>query len=209
MKKDILKIAGIIAFFSLLGYALTYPYEVKLDNKDMVLIEDMHGKKFNTLEDIINFPELKGKNLCIVTTEHILTQMGNYKKREIYYTNKFNELYDKYKNTQFVYLYYLHKEYYLNLQSTRKQDLIRQWKSILKKHQIKGYHFFVGSDLEKNMMEITKEIHEPHYYPFSIFVTPSGKIKNTSEVYSSRANSIQKLDSLFLNIQKNDTIISK
>ncbi len=45
MKKDILKIAGIIAFFSLLGYALTYPYEVKIDDKDMVLIEDMHGKK--------------------------------------------------------------------------------------------------------------------------------------------------------------------
>ncbi len=192
MKKDILKIVGIIAFFSLLGYVITYPYEVKLDNKDMVLIEDMHGKKFNTLEDIINYPELKGKNLYIVTTNVI-----NFSNAE-----KLNKLHKKYKNIEFIYIYYR------NLVSNREIDHIRKWKSYLNEIQLKGIHLFGSEKLLQNLREKGKRKHKM-VFPYALFVNTSGKVEDAPELYSTYKNALKKLDSRFLNTQKNDTIISK
>ncbi len=200
MKKDIIKIVGIIAFFSLLGYALTYPYEVKLDNKDMVLIEDMHGKEFKTLKDIINYPELKGKSLYIVSL-NTFSMLHSYEEK-YQYIDVLNELHKKYKNTEFVYIYYP-----LFYRSSRDIDYVRKWKDLLNKNQLEGYQFLGSDELRKNMNNL---VNFTNYFPYAIFVNTLGDIDVKIPQgfnYTPRAF-YKKLDSL-LNTQRNGTIISK
>ncbi|GAA3558503.1 hypothetical protein [Snuella lapsa] len=68
MIKDLVKIIGIISFFTAIGYALTYPYEVKFNGTDdIVLIEDYSN--YNSLDQIINHPKLQNSILYITVWE--------------------------------------------------------------------------------------------------------------------------------------------
>ncbi len=120
MTKDILKIAGIVAVFVLLGYVLTYPYEVKLDNKDMLLMSDK--EQYKKLEDIINAPNLKGKTLYIVSLNRILLHIQGFEDKRNFHAEGYNKLYKKYEDVRFIYIYYS------DLPSNRKKDHIRKWK---------------------------------------------------------------------------------
>lgn len=62
---NILKIIGIIIFFSVLGYAITYPYKIGYNGGvDSILVEDI--ERFKTLEDVINYPDLKNSVLYVL-----------------------------------------------------------------------------------------------------------------------------------------------
>ena len=62
---NILKIIGIIIFFSVLGYAITYPYKIEYNGDvDIVLIDDVES--FKTLENVINYPDLKNSVLYVL-----------------------------------------------------------------------------------------------------------------------------------------------
>ncbi len=193
MIKDILKTTGIIAFFYLLGYAITYPYKVELANEDIVHIEDRKGEKFKRIEDIINYPDLKGKNLYIATLNLI-----DYNTAQ-----RLNELKEKYPNVEFVYVYYS------DVRSKRDIDHIRKWKKTLNKCDAKGFHLLGSYALMENHWEHDKRENK-RYLPFAIFTSASGEIDAAPETYTEDEDAaLRKLDSLLLNIKKNDTIISK
>ncbi len=204
MTKDILKIAGIVTFFALLGYVLTYPYEVELlENKDMVLYGDILANQ--SLEDIINHPDLKNN---ILYMEELNKTHPDY--LEPVYMEKANKLYEKYrnKNIKFLYLYDAH------LSSTRKQDHIRKWKMFLKKYPYKGYHFLVSKGFLAYIMgkQTPEELKKLRLLKLAkgVLVNQNGQIidRNAPSILDNPEAVSKKLDSL-LKTQNNDTIISK
>ncbi len=215
MRKDILKTAGIVAFFAFLGYVLTYPYEVELDNKDMVLMSDK--EQYKKLEDIINAPNLKGKILYISSLNNILLHIKGLENKRIFHTEGYNKLYNKYEDVRFIYIYDNNNNmpFYSTFQSSRNEDYIREWKKVLKEVPIKGVHILAANELCNDMNKrnsVSKSVNYRNYYPYSIWVDKLGKIHETFEVPSVSKKhfwrKINKLDSL-LKIQNNDTIISK
>ncbi len=82
MTKNILQISGIILFFFLIGYALTFPYELSYQGNDkIVLLEDSYEK--TSLEELINRKEFKGKALYIKIWEPFDTEVKPYTDKEL------------------------------------------------------------------------------------------------------------------------------
>lgn len=80
--KIILKILGIVAFFSLVGYVLTYPYELSYKGSDEIkLIEESY--EYTSLEQVINRPEFKDKVLYIKVWEPFRQEYLPYTKKEL------------------------------------------------------------------------------------------------------------------------------
>ncbi len=200
MIKDILKITGIVAVFVLVGYLLTYPYEVELpQDEDMVLNGNILENQ--SLEEIIKQLDFKNSILYI---EELGKTHPEYLD-SAYFENA-NKLYEKYKdkNVKFVYLYETH------LASMREQDHIRKWKMFLKKHSYKGYHFLVSKAF---LVYTLHDWNEEKLHSLSlskgVLVTQNGKIdRNVPSILDNPEAVSTKLDSL-LKTQNNDTIISK
>lgn len=82
MKKSILQIMGIILFFFLIAYFLTYPYELSYNGNDsIILLEDSYEK--TSLEELINRKELNGKVLYIRLWEPFDTETKDYTGKEL------------------------------------------------------------------------------------------------------------------------------
>jgi hypothetical protein len=82
MKKNIFQIAGIILFFFLTGFVLTYPYELSYHgNDEIILLEDSYEK--TSLEELINRNEFKGKVLYIRIWEPFDTEIKAYSEKEL------------------------------------------------------------------------------------------------------------------------------
>ncbi len=196
MKKDILKIVGIIGVFALIGYVMMYPYEVEPPkDKDIEIVDDM---VYQNLDDILNQPDLKGNIVYI----QVLYYLYNTKIDSI------NKLYEKYKdkNVKFVYLYPPARP------SSRKKDNTRLWFKILNKYPLKGKHFIID-DVCRGDMSDRKEAQNPkdRRSVFALIANASHKIVdyNAPEVAENEYEAVsKKLDEL-LKAQKNDTIISK
>jgi hypothetical protein len=79
--KIVLKIVGIIIFFSISAYTLTYPYELSYKGtKDIKLIEESY--EYTSLEQIINRSEFKDKVLYIRVWEPLEREICNYSLKE-------------------------------------------------------------------------------------------------------------------------------
>jgi hypothetical protein len=82
MAKKILQILGIILFFFLIGYILTYPYELSYHGSDtVVLLEDSY--EVISLEELVNRKEFKGKVLYIRIWEPFDTEYKPYTDKEL------------------------------------------------------------------------------------------------------------------------------
>ncbi len=80
--KTILQILGIASFFFLVGYALTYPYELSYKGDDeIILIEDSY--EYSSFEEIINREEFKNKVLYITHWEPFDTELIPYSEKEL------------------------------------------------------------------------------------------------------------------------------
>jgi hypothetical protein len=80
--KITLKIIGIVAFFSLVAYILTYPYELAhKGTEDIILIEESY--EYTSLEQVINRPEFKDKVLYIKVWEPFSGEYLPYTKKEL------------------------------------------------------------------------------------------------------------------------------
>lgn len=77
MIKNILQILGIALFFFLIGYVLTYPYELSYNGSEtVVLLDDSYEK--TSLEELINRKEFEGKVLYIRVWEPFDTEARPY-----------------------------------------------------------------------------------------------------------------------------------
>ncbi len=77
MSKSILQILAIALFFFLIGYVLTYPYELSYHGSDtVVLLEDSYEE--TSLEGLINRKEFKGKVMYIKIWEPFDTETKPY-----------------------------------------------------------------------------------------------------------------------------------
>lgn len=77
MIKNILQILGIALFFFLIGYVLTYPYELSYNgSKSVVLLEDSYEK--TSLEELVNRKEFEGKVLYVRIWEPFDTEVRPY-----------------------------------------------------------------------------------------------------------------------------------
>lgn len=82
MTKTIVQIFGIILFFFLIGYILTYPYELSYQGSDtVVLLEDSYEK--TSLNELISRDEFKGKVLYIRIWEPFDTEIKPYSDKEL------------------------------------------------------------------------------------------------------------------------------
>jgi len=82
MTRNILQILSIILFFFLIGYVLTFPYELSYQgNDEIVLLEDSYEK--TSLEELINRKEFKGKALYIKIWEPFDTEFKPYTDKEL------------------------------------------------------------------------------------------------------------------------------
>lgn len=80
--KNIVQILGIILFFFLIGYLLTYPYELSYHgSKTVILLEDSYEK--TSLEELINRKEFKGKVLYIRIWEPFDNEVKPYTLSEL------------------------------------------------------------------------------------------------------------------------------
>jgi hypothetical protein len=79
--KNILQIAGISLFFFLIGFFLTYPYELSYNgNEKVVLLEDSYDD--TSLEALINKKEFHGKVLYIRIWEPFDPESRSYTEEE-------------------------------------------------------------------------------------------------------------------------------
>lgn len=82
MTKKIIQIIGIILFFCVVAYALTYPYELSYSgNEDIKLIEESY--EFTSLEQVIDRPEFKGKVLYVRVWEPLEHEFYNYQLKKV------------------------------------------------------------------------------------------------------------------------------
>lgn len=79
--KNIFQILGIVLFFFLIGYVLTYPYELSYQgNESVTLFEESYQK--TSLEEILGIKELKGKILYVRIWEPFDTEVRPYTELE-------------------------------------------------------------------------------------------------------------------------------
>jgi hypothetical protein len=82
MMKKILQILSIALFFFLIGYALTYPYELSYHGSEtVILLEDSYEK--TSLEALIDREEFKGKVLYIRIWQPFWTEYKSYTMNEL------------------------------------------------------------------------------------------------------------------------------
>jgi hypothetical protein len=80
--KTILQILYIVLFFILIGFALTYPYELSYHGDDeIILLEDSYES--SSLEELINRPEFKNNVLYIKIWEPFEQDVLNYSEKEL------------------------------------------------------------------------------------------------------------------------------
>jgi hypothetical protein len=196
--KITLKIIGIVAFFSLVAYTLTYPYELTYKGtEDIILIEESY--KYTSLEQVINRPEFKDKVLFIHIGEPLETELlipnytgnnankvttVNNEKRIIYSKSKpygyqlkkLSELNNRYKDKDFKLIFLSNSDSH----TEKKYDDIRKWKTIIKKYEIEGTHLIMNEELHTKMRAKAKNITGKRFFPLNIIVNKKGEIINNN-----------------------------
>ncbi len=196
--KIIFKISGIILFFILVGYILTYPYEMSYKGTDEItLLEDSYES--TSLEEIINRSEFIGKTLFIhireplerewLTPKYIRNDTNkvttiNNEKRIIrskskpykYQLKKLSELNNRYKNKDFKLVFLSDSD----SDTEKKEDDIRKWKAIIKKYEIAGTHLIMSPELHKKMRAKVKSITGKRFFPHNLIVNKNGEIVNNN-----------------------------
>lgn len=82
MLRNIIQLLGIALFFILIGYVLTYPYELKYRGSDKVIIfEDSYDA--TSLDELTNRKEFNGKVLYIKIYEPFDTEIKPYSVKEL------------------------------------------------------------------------------------------------------------------------------
>ncbi|MDO5969287.1 hypothetical protein Q4Q35_05655 [Flavivirga aquimarina] len=194
----LLKILGIVLSFTLIGYALTYPYELSYTGEDgVILIED--PKEFTSIEQVIHRPEFKNKVLYVRIGEPLEAEIlrPNYNdnkankiivrdngekqiihsKSQPYYfqLQRLSELKEHYSNQEVVLVFIDFPDSDTNTQ----EDDIRKWKAIIKKYKVKGCHVMMNSKAYLKMRhDIEKEKGIPSYLHYNLLVSKNGKIVN-------------------------------
>jgi len=198
MKRTI-QIISIILFFSVMGYALTYPYELSYHGDDeIIIIEESY--EFKSLEEVINRPEFKNKVLYIrlgtpLESEILIPDYygdaenkvsigrdGN--KRIIHSKSKPNEyqlrtlaeMKSHYKNAELEMLFLS----FSDSKSNQKNDEFRKWKAIVKKNKIKGYHLIMSTKFYKEMRDRPKPKKRKTIFPYNLIVNKQGVVVNSN-----------------------------
>jgi hypothetical protein len=82
MTKSFFQILAIVLFFFIVGYVLTYPYELSYHGSEtVILLEDSYEN--TSLEELINRKEFKGKVLYIRIWEPFDTEVKPYTDKEL------------------------------------------------------------------------------------------------------------------------------
>lgn len=169
--KYLIKSLAIVLFFTLAGYALTYPYNLSYEGeKDIFLIET--SKEACSIKDILNRPEFKNKVLFVrvgvpleseilipkfddaQTNKIIIHKNGKkqiiHSKNQPYYfqLQRLSELKEHYNNKE-VALVFID---FPNVDSNLQEDNLRKWKATIKKYKIKGYHILINLKVYTKVM---------------------------------------------------------
>ncbi len=194
--KKIFQILGIIIFFSLIGFALTYPYELAYKGtEDIKLIEESY--EYTSLEQVTNRPEFKGKVLFIrvggrFESERVIPDyvgkeenkiiIGNDGEKYIihsksspnnYQLNALSEMRNHYKGkeVEMIYLIFPYGE------TNQKEDNLRIWKSLIKKYPTKGYHLIISKKLYRKIRGSRDIVKNGNYFfPYNLITNKYGSI---------------------------------
>lgn len=107
-----------------------------------------------------------------------------------------NKLQNNYTNKDVKIVFIDHPD----TESNRIEDDIRKWKSVIKKHQIKGYHFLASKQLLDNLIQQLKVEDKKLYFPYRLLTNSSGEVIDYSApaVFLEQKILYKKIDSLLL-----------
>ena len=168
--KTILQIIGIATLFSIVGFGITYPYELSYSGTDSIkLIKNSY--EFNSLSEIIERDEFKNKVLYIDLSEPFDISFKN--EMELKYSH-FPKLIDTYQNKDIEFIYLTRPD----SESGLKQDNIRKWIFGIKKYKLRGHHAVMSPVFYKGICNDIPEIEKAHYLPHYLIVDKNEIIVN-------------------------------
>ncbi|MDW7692995.1 hypothetical protein R9C00_10305 [Flammeovirgaceae bacterium SG7u.111] len=198
--KSIFQILGIALFFFLIGYFLTYPYELSYQgNETIILLEDSY--ECASMEELVNRKEFDGKVLYIRIWEPFDNEIKPYNSKELAAFHSkyeldpdesillraqgrvvrtvplekqlaaFDSVYQKYKNQPAAIVYITMPDN----DFPNREDDFRKWKIAIKKYEIQGYHLVTNPELNKSIRR-DSTIEGP--LPFHLLVDKEGQIVN-------------------------------
>ncbi|AOW08524.1 hypothetical protein [Flavobacterium gilvum] len=208
--KTTLQIIGIASFFAIIGYVLTYPYELSYSGeKDIILIEDSHD--ISSVSELTHRDEFKNKVLYIKIWEPDASEIFRYTQEDLkkltnreksFFKNDIttndkesNEfianggilkyydpedqfyyqpaLINTYKNKDIVFVYLTA----FKSDFEKKEDKLRRWKSVIKRHKIEGCHIILSYDSFENLKKEIPDLNEFNL-PHNLIVDKKGVIIN-------------------------------
>lgn len=224
--EKIAQIAGIILFFTLAAFVITYPYELAYTGtEDIKPIDESY--EYTSIEQVLDRPEFKNKVLYIRIGEPLEDEIINPKKYEPANSNQvivkedgekaivhsrrlpyeyqlqtLKETRNRYKDKGFemVFLSDSDSDVMPKSPKKKKEDL-RKWKSIIKKYKIAGHHFIMSPEFYSDMVVQLKEIKKNGpLFPHNVIIGRHGILINNNALSPSyeKERLYKELDSIIL-----------
>jgi len=187
MKNKLVSILSIIGIISSLYKLIDYYYYKTYNGNDEIVFLDFKGSDKKDYNELFELSELKGK--YIYATLNLRGEWDTYRND----LTNMSKLSEKYKNSNLVFLY--------TVDSVERYNDEYDWKKVIKKYELKGYHINLPNDYETNLWEETLDgkttiTHIPKYM----------LISNTGRIVDKWAHNPSKFDKL---TNKIDSLMNK